>query len=97
MPMIVLTPVSQVRQRRWRRWAPTGVVVVAGVAAVAVVVVVVLRHRLVTAVTVLALLVGSALHHEVADVEHLLVFTTTLLVAPVLLRRRAGTRSRAER
>lgn len=66
-----------------------------GTAAVVAVVVVLVRHRLVTAVTVLALLVGSAVHHEVADVEHLLVFATTLLLAPLLLRGRAGTRSRA--
>lgn len=68
-----------------------------GTAAAVATVVVVLRHRLVTTITVLALLVGSALHHEIADVEHLLVFASTLLVAPLLLRRRAGTRSHAAR
>lgn len=52
-----------------------------GTAAAAAVVVVVMRHRLVTGVTVAALVVGSALHHQVADVEHLVTFATALVVA----------------
>lgn len=58
-----------------------------GTAALAGLVVVRLRHRLVTIATVVALLVGSALHHQVADVEHIISFTTVLLLGPIVLRR----------
>lgn len=58
-----------------------------GTAAVAAVIVALMRHRLVTVVSVATLVIGSALHHEVADLEHLLSFTTTLLVAWLVLKR----------
>ena len=58
-----------------------------GTAAAAAVVVVIMRHRVVTSVTVAALLVGSALHHQVADVEHLLAFATALALAVPVQRR----------
>ena len=58
-----------------------------GTAAVAAMVVVLLRHRLVTIASIVVLLVGSALHHQVADVEHIISFTTVLLLGPVALRR----------
>ena len=59
----------------------------AGTAAVAAQVVVLLRHRLVTIASIIVLLVGSALHGQVADVEHIISFTTVLLLAPLALRR----------
>ena len=63
-----------------------------GTAAAAAVVTALMRHRLVTAVTVTALVVGSALHHQVADVEHLITFTTALVVTSAVARlpRRRG-------
>ena len=51
-----------------------------GTAAVAALVVALMRQRLVT--------IGSAVHHEVADVEHLISFATVLLLTPFVLKRR---------
>ncbi len=56
-----------------------------GTAALAALVVVLLRHRLVTIASIVVLLVGSALHHQVADVEHIISFTTVLLLGPIVL------------
>lgn len=58
-----------------------------GTAALAALVVVLLRHRVVTIGSVAVLLVGSALHHQVADVEHIISFVTVLLLGPIVLSR----------
>lgn len=58
-----------------------------GTAALGALVVVLLRLRLVTIASIVALLVGSALHHQVADIEHIISFTTVLLLGPIVLRR----------
>ncbi len=57
----------------------------AGTSAVAALVVVLMRHRLVTIASIAILLVGSALHHQVADVEHIVSFMTVLLLGPLAL------------
>jgi lysylphosphatidylglycerol synthetase-like protein (DUF2156 family) len=60
-----------------------------GIAAGLALVVVVLRHRTVTVLAVGGLLLGSALHHQVADVEHLLAFGAAWAVARGLQHRAA--------
>lgn len=62
----------------------------AGTAAVAATIVVLMRHRAVTIASVSVLLIGSALHRQVADVEHIISFATVLLLAPVVRKGRRG-------
>lgn len=62
-----------------------------GTAAVAATIVVLMRHLLVTVAFVAVLLIGSALHHQVADLEHIISFGTVLLIALVV---RTGQRGR---
>lgn len=62
----------------------------AGTAAVAATVVVLMRHRTVTIVSVVVLLIGSAMHHQVADLEHIITFGTVLLIAPVVRKGQRG-------
>ncbi|MGC1207323.1 MAG: phosphatidylglycerol lysyltransferase domain-containing protein [Ornithinimicrobium sp.] len=59
-----------------------------GTAAVGAAVVILMRHWAVTTVLFGGLLVGSALHHEVADVEHLISFGTVVLLAYLVGRAR---------
>ncbi|NHC44428.1 bifunctional lysylphosphatidylglycerol flippase/synthetase MprF [Motilibacter aurantiacus] len=72
------------RARATLDYGPSG-----GTAAVAAVLVALLRRRLLTRAAVGALVVGSALHHQIADVEHLVSFGTVLLIAAVVGRRGA--------
>lgn len=65
-----------------------------GTAAVGAAVVVLMRHRVVTVLLLGGLLIGSAAHHQVADVEHLISFSTVVLLA-YLGRRWAVQRSAA--
>lgn len=67
-----------------------------GTAAVAALIVALMRHRLVTIASIAFLLIGSALHHEVADVEHLISFATVLLLTPFVLSRRRPPAERAD-
>lgn len=66
-----------------------------GTAAVGAAIVVVMRHRAVTIIVGGGLLIGSALHHQVADVEHLISFGTVLLLALILTQREGASRSHA--
>ncbi len=52
-----------------------------GTAALGAAVVVLMRHRIVTVLLFGGLLVGSALHHQVADVQHLISYGTVVLLA----------------
>lgn len=57
-----------------------------GTAAVAALIVVLMRHRAVTITSIAVLLVGSLLHHQVADVEHIISFFTVLTLGSLALR-----------
>ncbi len=57
-----------------------------GTAALAAAVVVLMRQRLVTVTSIAVLLIGSAAHHRVADVEHIIAFATVLILAPLIPR-----------
>lgn len=59
----------------------------AGTAAASAAVVLVMRQRSVTVVVIGALLAGSAWHHKVADVEHLVSFGTAVVLYPLVMRR----------
>lgn len=77
------------RARQTLDYGPSG-----GTAAVAALLVVLRRARLTAAVTG-ALLLGSALHHQIADVEHLVGFGTVLLLAAGVRGVRARRHARA--
>ncbi len=75
------------RQPSVSPWVPIAAAVVMS-ALLGAAVVILMRHWAVTTVLFGGLLVGSALHHEVADVEHLISFGTVVLLAYLVGRAR---------